>query len=211
MLPDRLYKYRSVENWNFLKDIFSKGRLYAASFRALNDPMEGLLYEHDKDVSLKYRKAVRNASGRLNICSLCDSHNNTLLWSYYAAGHTGLAIGVKVLASESPRVDEPIAVRYDMTVSIDPKAERTRSPSDVARIVLAQKLAFWNHEKEYRVFTTQRYVPVEIVDVVLGCSVSRDTAQAVRVLAARHLPHTKVRLLRRSDLEWPGHQGPDRH
>ena len=77
---------RSVENWSFLKDIFSKGRLYAAAFRTRNDPMEGLLYEHDKDVSLKYRKAIRNASGRLNICSLCDSDNNTLLWSYYASG-----------------------------------------------------------------------------------------------------------------------------
>jgi len=206
MLPAPLYKYRSVKNWNFVKEIFLKRRLYAAAFRTLNDPMEGLLYEHDKDVSLKYRKAVRNASGRLNICSLCDSHNNTLLWSYYAAGHTGVAIGVNVLASASPRVDEPVPVRYDMTVNIDPKAERTRSPSDVAKSVLAQKLAFWNHEKEYRVFTTQRYVPVEIVDIVLGCNVSRDTLQAVRVLTARHLPQAKVRRLRRSDLEWPGYQ-----
>ena len=206
MVPDKLYKYRSVENWRFLKDIFSKGRLYAAAFRTLNDPMEGLLYEHDKDVSLKYRKAIRNASGRLNICSLCDSDDNTLLWSYYAGGHTGVAIGVKVLASDSPRVDEPIAVRYDMTVTIDPKAEQTRSPSDVAKSVLGQKLAFWNHEKEYRVFTTQHFVPVEIVDVVLGCNVTRDTAKAVRTLADRHVPGTQIRLLRRSDLQWPGFQ-----
>ena len=206
MLPPVLYKYRSVENWSFLKDIFSKGRLYAAAFRTLNDPMEGLLYEHDKDVSLKYRKAIRNASGRLNICSLCDSDNNTLLWSYYAAGHTGVAIGVKVLPSDSPRVDEPVEVRYDMTVTIDPKAEQTRSPSDVAKSVLGQKLAFWNHEKEYRVFTTQRFVPVEIVDVVLGCNATRESAQAVRALTARHHPQTKVRALRRSDLQWPGFQ-----
>lgn len=206
MLPAPLYKYRSVENWSFLEEIFSKRRLYAAAFRTLNDPMEGLLYEHDKDVSRKYRKAVSNASGRLRICSLCNSHVNTLLWSYYADGHTGVAIGVNVLASESPRVDEPIAVRYDMTVNIDPKAERTRSPSDVAKSVLAQKLTFWNHEKEYRVFTTQRSVPVEIVDVVLGCNVSRDTALAIRALTARHLPQLRVRVLRRSDLEWPGYQ-----
>ena len=206
MVPPKLYKYRTVENWSFLKDIFSKGRLYAAPFRTLNDPMEGLLYEHDKDVSLKYRKAVRNASGRLNICSLCDSDNNTLLWSYYAAGHTGVAIGVKVLPSDSPRVDEPVEVRYDMTVTIDPSAERKRSPSDVAKSVLRQMLAFWNHEKEYRVFTTQQFVPVEIVDVVLGCNASRETASAVRGLTARHLPNTTVRLLRRSDLQWPGFQ-----
>jgi hypothetical protein len=206
MVPPVLYKYRSVENWKFFKEIFTKRRLYAAAFRTLNDPMEGLLYEHDKDVSLKYRKAIRNASGRLNICSLCDSHNNTLLWSYYSDGHKGVAFGVKVLASDSPRVDEPIEVRYDMTVTIDPKAERTRSPSDVAKSVLTQKLTFWGHEKEYRVFTTQHYVPVEISEVVLGCNVTRETAKEVRALTARHLPGTTVRLLRRSDLQWPGFQ-----
>ena len=82
MVPSPLYKYRTLDNWSFLEDIFQRSRLYAATFRALNDPMEGLLYEHDKDVSVKYRKAVSAASGRLNICSLSDSSNNTLLWSY---------------------------------------------------------------------------------------------------------------------------------
>ena len=71
MIPSPLYKYRTIENWSFLEDILSRCRLYAASFRSLNDPMEGLLYERDKDVSVKYRKAVRTASDRLNICSLC--------------------------------------------------------------------------------------------------------------------------------------------
>jgi hypothetical protein len=52
VVPSVLYKYRSVENWKFLEDIFSNRRLFAATFRSLNDPMEGLLYKHDKDVSL---------------------------------------------------------------------------------------------------------------------------------------------------------------
>jgi hypothetical protein len=206
MVPSVLYKYRPVENWKFVEDIVSNRRLFAATFRSLNDPMEGLLYKHDKDVSLKYRKAVRNASGRLNICSLCDSHDNTLLWSYYAGGHTGVAIGVRVLTQKSPRVDEPVEVRYDMTVNIDPKAEQTRSPSEIAKSVLGQKLTFWSHEKEYRAFTTQRFVPVEIVEVVLGCNATKETAQAVRALAARHLSGTTVKHLRRSELRWPGYQ-----
>jgi hypothetical protein len=47
MVPSVLYKYRSIENWKFLEDIFSNRRLFAATFRSLNDPMEGLLYKHD--------------------------------------------------------------------------------------------------------------------------------------------------------------------
>jgi hypothetical protein len=129
-----------------------------------------------------------------------------LLWSYYAGGHTGVAIGVRVLTQESPRVDEPVEVRYDMTVNIDPKAEETRSPSDVAKSVLCQKLTFWSHEKEYRAFTTQRFVPVEILEVVLGCNASKETVHAVRALIARHLSGTKVKRLRRSELQWPGYQ-----
>jgi hypothetical protein len=113
MIPSPLYKYRTIESWSFLEDILSRRRLYAASFRSLNDPMEGLLYEHDKDVSVKYRKAVRTASGRLNICSLCHSRDDTLLWSYYSGGHTGVAIGLNVLARQSPQPRMATAtVRY---------------------------------------------------------------------------------------------------
>ena len=206
MAPSPLYKYRSLENWAFFEDILSRRRLYAATFRSLNDPMEGLLYQHDKDVSVKYRKAVRTASGRLNICSLCDSKDNTLLWSYYAGGHTGVAIGVRVLAQQSPRVDEPVKVTYDMTVNIDPQIEASQSPSEVAKCVLRQKLTFWSHENEYRTFSTQRFVPVEILEVLVGCSATREQAHAVRALAAKHVPNIEVKQLKRSELLWPGYQ-----
>ncbi len=206
MVSSPLFKYRTLDNWSYLEDIFQRSRLYAASFRSLNDPMEGLLYEHDKDVSLKYRKAVRTASGRLNICSLCDSRDNTLLWSYYAGGHKGVAIGVRVLPRQSPRVDDPVKVTYDMTVNIDPHTERSQSPSDVAKCVLKQKLTFWSHENEFRVFTTQRYVPVEILEVLVGCNATKGQVNAVRTLVATHLPSIQVKHLKRSDLKWPGYQ-----
>jgi hypothetical protein len=206
IIPSPLYKYRTIESWSFLEDILSRRRLYAASFRSLNDPMEGLLYEHDKDVSVKYRKTVRTASGRLNICSLCDSRDDTLLWSYYAGGHTGVAIGVNVLARQSPRVDEPVKVTYDMTVNIDPRTEQSQSPSEVAKCVLKQKLTFWEHEKEYRAFTTQRFVPVEILEVLVGCKATKEQTDAVRALTAKHLPSIEVIQLKRSELRWPGYQ-----
>jgi hypothetical protein len=43
-MSDLLYKYRSIANLRFFKDIVINRRLYAAPFRTLNDPMEGLLY-----------------------------------------------------------------------------------------------------------------------------------------------------------------------
>lgn len=201
-----LYKYRPIANWQFFEDIVINRRLYAAPYRTLNDPMEGLLYLFDKKVSTRYRDSVRVASGRLNVCSLCESRHNTLLWSYYAAGHTGVAIGVTVLDRTSPRVDKPQKVTYDMTVTIDPKTARSKLPGAVAKCVLSQKLTFWHHEKEQRVFTTQRYVPVEIREIVLGCSISKSDARAVRELTSRHAPAVPVTQLDRAELDWPGYQ-----
>ena len=205
-VSDTLYKYRSMDKWKFFKDIVTNRRLYAASFRTLNDPMEGLLYLFDESVSTRYRDSVRSASGRLNICSLCKSRDNSLLWSYYADGHTGVAIGVTVLDQRSPRVDEPAEVTYDMTVNIGPATAQTDQPGAVAKCVLSQKLTFWEHEKEYRVFTTQRYVPVEIREIVLGCRMSKDNAQRVRKLVSKHAPEVPVTKLTRAELDWPGYQ-----
>jgi len=201
-----LYKYRSTANWQFLEDILVNRRLYAASFRDLNDPMEGLLYLFDKNVSTQYRSAVRSASGRLRLCSLCKSRNNSLLWSYYADGHQGVAIGVTVLDQVSPRVDKAELVTYDMSVSIDPNAARTKSPSEIAKRILSQKLQFWSHETEYRVFTTQRYVPVELQEIVLGCRISRSDANKIRELVSRQSRKIPVVQLKRTELEWPGYQ-----
>ena len=206
MTEPPLYKYRSLANWQFFEDIVINRRLYAAPYRTLNDPMEGLLYLFDKKVSTTYRDSVRSASGRLNVCSLCESRSNTLLWSYYADGHKGVAIGVTALDRTSPRVDKPQKVTYDMTVTIDPKTERSKLPGAVAKRVLSQKLTFWNHEKEHRVFTTQRYVPVEIREIVLGCSISKSDARAVRELTSRHAPAVPVTQLERAELDWPGYQ-----
>jgi hypothetical protein len=117
-----------------------------------------------------------------------------------------VAIGVAVLDQVSPRVDKPEKVKYDMTVNIDPKTARSKLPGAVAKSVLRQKLTFWSHEKEHRVFTTQRYVPVEIREIVLGCRISKSDARAVRELASRHASAVPVTNLKRAELDWPGHQ-----
>ena len=53
-----LYKYRSLANWKFVLDILVNGRLYAAPFSELNDPMEGRLYYFGDDVTKGYKRAV---------------------------------------------------------------------------------------------------------------------------------------------------------
>mgnify|MGYP001801434879 FL=1 len=44
MFNQLLYKYRSLENFKNFVDIILKNRLYAATYKDLNDPMEGKYY-----------------------------------------------------------------------------------------------------------------------------------------------------------------------
>ena len=41
-----LYKYRSLENFEFFLDILLNKRLYASSYKDLNDAMEGVYYSY---------------------------------------------------------------------------------------------------------------------------------------------------------------------
>jgi len=200
-----LYKYRSLGNWRFITDILVNRRLYAAPFDSLNDPMEGRLHYFDDSVARRYREAVRKTSGRLKICSLCATRSNTLLWSYYADGHSGVAFGITVRATKRPRVDAPIPVTYDQSMYIEPEHVTQLKPSQIAVKALSQKLMSWSHENEFRVFTTQTFVPVDIHELVLGCAVREIEASAFRELAARLLPGIPVTRMERADLTWPGH------
>ncbi|PWT79575.1 MAG: hypothetical protein C5B58_13205 [Acidobacteria bacterium] len=199
-----LYKYRSLSNWKFVTDILVNRRLYAAPFRSLNDPMEGRLYYFDDSVARRYRRAIKDTTARLNICSLCANKSNALLWSYYADGHSGIAIGVTVRTAKRPRVDPAIEVRYDQSMYIEPENVMQLSPSEVATEVLRQKLQAWEHENEYRVFTTQAYVPVVLHELILGCAVKEAEAQAFRELAKKLVPDVHVTQMKRADLSWPG-------
>src|ERR1051325_10389346 len=91
-----LYKYRSLQNWKFLLDIFLNKRLYAAMYKELNDPMEGRYSYRDDILSREFKRTVANQKQEWKICSLSINFLNTLMWSYYADGHRGIAIGIKV-------------------------------------------------------------------------------------------------------------------
>lgn len=63
------YTYHSLQNWQFLLDIFLNKRLCAAPFASLNDPMEGQNYYVDGRVRGIVRSAIAARSEEWNICS----------------------------------------------------------------------------------------------------------------------------------------------
>jgi hypothetical protein len=199
MSNEILFKYRSIQNWKFLLDIFLKKRLYAATYKELNDPMEGRYYYHSDDVSREFRKAIRSQKREWKICSLSRTHRNTLMWSYYADGHKGIAIGITV---RSPR-STPYTVRnvsYDMEVHL---SDSNMDPAQVALQILSQKQLAWQHEDEVRVFTRSQFVQVDIQKVCFGCNINPTDKELISALVKKTTPETQLVQMERKQLDKP--------
>jgi hypothetical protein len=194
-----LYKYRSLDNWKYLIDILVGERLYAASFRSLNDPMEGRYHYTRDEVSRAFDRAIRQSKDYWRICSLTTKATSTLMWSYYAGGHTGVAVGVVVPKRRGQRM---LPVRYDSDVYVGPGHFR-RQPRDVALEILSQKQWAWSHEGEVRVFSKAPFVPIQVHSLLLGCQISEDDEKLVQGLVRAVNPKVTVRRIKRSQLDAP--------
>jgi hypothetical protein len=193
-----LYKYRGLDPWEFLLDILVNQRLYAAPYQSLNDPMEGAFtYSHD-NVSPSFIEQMINHKGQLGICSLSRSHNNTVMWSYYAAAHKGVVIGVSI-----EKTGQNIVEINDVSYV----AENVFTGfygSDVhseARKILSKKLTAWRHEAEVRVFSNSNFVPVTLVSVHLGYHMPESQKTLLRQLIKCINPAVKIEEMKREDLD----------
>lgn len=175
------YKYRALDDWKFLVDIFLNKRLFAAGFESLNDPMEGRYYYGNGTLAQEYRDAVLNTKRQWRICSLSSCCDSSLMWTHYAKSHTGIAIGVEPLRSRSGA--EIREVQYVDSLDFQEQADVDRT----AKWILSRKLSHWKYESEYRVLTTQSFVPIRIKQVLLGCNVSeQDKELLMRFLKKLH-------------------------
>jgi hypothetical protein len=78
--------------------------------------MEGRYYYFGDAVTQGFRKAIHRSKLRRNICSLSQTRVNTLLWSYYVAGHTGVFFGVQVPSAGKKHDLEVRSGSYDSGV-----------------------------------------------------------------------------------------------
>ena len=196
-----LYKYRSFANWMTILDIIANQRLYAAPFERLNDPMEGRYYYFGANVSKGFRRALYEGKLRRNICSLSAARNNTLLWSYYAQGHAGVAFAVKIKRPRNAPV-EVQRVTYDSGVHIGAEDLR-QSPDALAVRILTQKQLPWAHEREVRVFSPSQYVGVRLIEILLGCNIAPADRELVTTVARKWHPRIKITQVKRASLDAP--------
>ena len=183
----KLYKYRSLQKFDFVTDILCKQRFHTSSFFELDDPMEGL-FVYPGDTKQKYIDAIKERKEKLRICSFSKNRKSILLWFYYADGFKGICIEVDL---REPQLDsyEIAPVEYSPRLfSFSNNAGR--SVNEIARIILRKKNKVWKHEKEVRTLSKQRYIHdgVSIKKVLLGFETSETLKETIFQITPSDIP-----------------------
>ncbi|MET7012852.1 DUF2971 domain-containing protein [Uliginosibacterium flavum] len=199
-----LYKYRTFEQLEFLLDIIVSERLYCSSYSNLNDPFEGMLF-HMKRGFISFRgnfhpasqKSVRAVSpvkdafilkDEPRVCSLSSDPTDVKLWSFYAAGHTGVTVEI-----DFDNITDALKVEYEDTLP-------DYSESGIALLepknVLLRKTKAWEYESEYRIINDVAYYPISgrVKRVLIGHKASEDRYCLLKKLLPSHIQLVRTRL-----------------
>ncbi|WP_294249514.1 DUF2971 domain-containing protein [uncultured Chryseobacterium sp.] len=167
------YKYRTIDNYKYFVDILLYKRLFASTYKNMNDPMEGIYYTNRAFLSQDAKNKILQEKGDIKFCCLAKRPNNMLMWSHYANGHSGIALGVRI----NKRDNDIQNIEYfsDHTF-IDNHNEKT------ARDILSRKLEYWKYEQEIRIFPkiSSDYIVCRIEEIILGRKISKENENLIR-------------------------------
>lgn len=182
----KAYKFRSATNFEFISDIIVHKRLHCAPPSILNDLLEGdLRHGVDRGRELEvinFGQAVSREIDSYRICALSTTFDSHLLWAYYAAGFSGLAIEIDLPESDLTPVEYSDSFIYTSEL-ID-----THTAPEAAKRVLSRKSKRWIHEKEVRIITKSQFysLPNAISRVIVGSRMSPSMMTALYVICSNY-------------------------
>lgn len=184
-MMELLYKYRGLDNFRNFVDILLKNRLYAAKYKDLNDPMEGQYYYQTGELNRNIRDKLLEEKGELRLCSLSKIKDNQLMWSHYANGQRGVAIGLRINNAEYT----VRTIQYNGLAYI-----RNQDFNDQTAVeILSHKLDIWNYEEEVRIFVRDKhFIDVRIEEVITGVAMSNADFSFVRELIEKINPSIRI-------------------
>ena len=153
-------------------DIIFKKRLYASRYPDLNDPMEGFYLYPEGKLSEEMQYKLQEEKNAIRIVSLSKRNDSTLMWSHYADGHKGVAIGVEI----DKRQFDIRPVTYGNHLTITEHDINT----DTCKDILCRKLSPWVYEEEVRVLTNKKLVPVKVKEIVYGIKIDQSVRSVLR-------------------------------
>jgi hypothetical protein len=194
----KAYKFRTVQNFDFVVDIIINKRLFCSDARSLNDIREGDIRAGSnpgrEGDAFTFGLKIEDALRHYRVCSLSKIFDNHLLWAYYAGGFTGLAIEVDI-----PEGDATV-VRYgDDYIFLSDYFEKDDVEGAV-RAALSKKYSVWSHEEEVRVVTTKSFYELAepIGRIIVGPRMSQSMISALYLICL----HFGVQLERAVVADW---------
>jgi hypothetical protein len=158
--PPRLYRYRSLKEFDRELRAIEQGYLFSADFTALNDPMEGLFsssrHLREKEDYRATRQAILDNKSQIGMCCFCEVNNHELMWAHYAEQFSGICVSYSLSKLLRCLPDDVSLVRmfYDET---EPTLHRSRAPhNDLAKMILSYKNHRWLYEREWRLFAPNK-------------------------------------------------------
>jgi len=173
VLPPRLYRYRSLQEFDREMEAIEEGYLFCAAYHTLNDPMEGLFTSSQNlRGSADYRavrRSITDNKSQLGMCSFSEVRNHELMWAHYADQFKGICISYSFLKLRQSLPAEVSFVRMFYNETVPTIHRSKKDPSQLARMVLSYKNYRWLYEREWRMFAP------------LGKAYYRDTTCVARV------------------------------
>lgn len=172
----KLYKYKPLDNFEFVADILINKRLYAASIYELNDPMEGDFTPDTDDE--EYNQLIQQEIESLRVCSLAKDMNSIMMWAHYTNGFRGVCIELEFDES----VFEPHKVIYGPFNPIPSSNykgmlgnEEVTTALEWAKYSLLGKYETWAYENEYRILTNEMFIEhgFKITAIYLGTQIAK--------------------------------------
>lgn len=187
-----LYKYRGVTNLQFALDILVNKRLHAATYKALNDPMEGQYTYDDGSLEDWEIEALYGRKNDYRLVSLSETATNMLMWAYYADSHSGFVVGVEVTDSHA----DIQPMRYVKNLNLE------RGRFDEAKRILTKKFNMWSHEREYRVFVhRESFVKIELHELIFGIGTNPDLKALLTKVAIKFNRGIQIRTIEKEELD----------
>jgi hypothetical protein len=184
-MTEKLYKYRSLENFKNFVDIILKNRLYAAKYKDLNDPMEGQYYYSTGELNRDIKNKLLEEKGELRLCSLSKVNNNELMWSHYTNGQRGVALGLKI--------DNSIYTVKEIDYNGLAYIRNDNFDDKTAIEILSHKLNVWNYEEEVRVFIrNNHFIDILVEDIIIGRAMSNSDFSLIRELVEKINPNINI-------------------
>lgn len=174
------YKFRDLKNYKYIVDIFLNQRLYSGSFRNLNDDLEGQFFS----AAFQEIKRVRlnpKEKEHISVCSFSENYKNHLMWSHYADGHRGIAIGFEI--DDSTYTIEK--VNYNGLVNFNYLPNKFL---DIKSVFL-NKTKDFSYEEEFRIIIEKPdYVNIQIKEVFFGAETPDEDKKIISALVNKINP-----------------------